>query len=274
MAARIYLIMGSPGSGKSTLLKCLANIHNFKNRVLTKIATRRVRKDDGVEMKPVDSESSVRVSKTSDLVRFVQNHLVYYKYDTTNEILTLKGPMPFEEKQEILNCIADNKCDKLAVETLYQDANVIPPIYDFVYEQYTRRYGLSTDDILKSLKENVSPVVIVNDIRTLQDIKGVFGLLTVCIFLYRNIEAREIQELQEKRGAIDASGKVDERQIKRRIEKSRVIFRKYIENIHLFNHVIVNTTTKDDLLKQMKKIVSAYSKSDKVTFVMKEDLDV
>ncbi len=274
MAARIYLIMGATGSGKSTLLKCLTEIHNFKYTLLTKLTTRRRRKDEGVEIKPVDTESSVHISKTSALIKFVQNHSVSYKYDTASEILTLKGPMPFEEKQEILNSIADNENDKLAVETLYQEANVIPAGCDFVYEQFTYRYGLATNDILKGLKENLSPVVIVNDIRTLKDIKGVFGPLAVCIFLYRNIEDREIHNLQEKRGAIDASGKLDERQIRRRIGKICAMFRKYIENIYLFDHVILNTTTEEDMLRQMKKIVSTDSKSNKVTFVMKEDLYV
>jgi guanylate kinase len=265
MSARIYLIMGPPGSGKSTLFKNLDAVPDFPHKVITKITTRRERETEGTEIISVKGINRVQMKKTDALISFVNKNNKYYSFDDIKGELVLNGTMYFSEKKSILETLSkSNEIDKASVEKLYQLANKFPVKYDFVYEQYTLRYGLASSDIQNCLSENKSPIVIVNDIRTLQDLKNYFGDLVVCLFIFRNLEAEDIEAMQKSRGAIDSTGKIDEEQTKKRINKVNVIFRSYIENINLFNYVILNTTNYEDMKTQMSEIVTFYRNLDKM----------
>jgi tRNA splicing endonuclease len=76
--------------------------------------------------------------------------------------------------------------------------------------------------------------------------------------------------MQKSRGAVDSTGKIDEDQTKKRINKVNVIFRSYIENISLFNHVILNTTNYEDMKIQMNEIVTFYRNLDKMKMIKSE----
>jgi len=69
------------------------------------------------------------------------------------------------------------------------------------------------------------------------------------LFIFRHDPSSEEyhQELIESRGE---AGEV-------RFKKARTIYRIYIENIHLFDHVIINSGTFEELERQVEQIVKS-----------------
>ena len=123
----------------------------------------------------------------------------------------------------------------------------IPPQCDLIYEQYGERYGLELRALFELVANGQSPVVILNDVRVVEDVRNAFRELVKSIFIFRQdpLSKEYHQELIESRGR---AGQV-------RFEKAQTLYRIYIENIHLFNHVIINSGTFDELEMQVRQIV-------------------
>lgn len=111
----------------------------------------------------------------------------------------------------------------------------IPESCDLVYQTYGIRYGLATKSLDDLLKKNISPIVVINDIRAVEEIRKVFHGQVLSLFLFRKIP--EIEDFKEE--ARDR-GNVSEQEIRARYEKAVAIYHTYIENICLFDHVILN----------------------------------
>lgn len=105
---------------------------------------------------------------------------------------------------------------------------------DLVYEQYGNRYGIKLEKIYELLKNGYSPVIILNDIRTVEDIKTALGKQSCSLFIFREIPNLEnyIKQGESRKESIEV--------IKTRFEKATAIYRIYIENIHLFDKLILN----------------------------------
>lgn len=126
----------------------------------------------------------------------------------------------------------------------------IPNNCDMLYEQYGDRYGLSSNLLYNSLSCGKSPIIILNDIRIIDDLKSSFGEMTCSLFVFRegpNLE--NFKELSQSRGINDEST------IEKRFRKAQSIIRIYIENIHLFDHVLLNSGSILDLNVQVHALV-------------------
>jgi hypothetical protein len=141
----------------------------------------------------------------------------------------------------------------------------IPDYCDFVYEQYGVRYGFSFDKLFEHLKQGETPIIVVNDIRAVEDLKAAVGSQVQSLFIYRrppqlddfiNEELSRVKDKEEKNKA------EAEKTAKRRSEKAVAIHRIYIENIHLFDNVILNINGAQDKTKeQVQRIVKKLTKS-------------
>lgn len=130
----------------------------------------------------------------------------------------------------------------------------LPGELDLVYQQYDVRYGVSSEAIVEQLKKGFSPILVLNDIRLIIDVKKMFGSLTRSIFLFRKPPRdREFVEDASVRG-----DEISEETVKR-FEKAEAIYRIYIENIHLFDHVILNADTVATLETQIIGIINSLS---------------
>jgi hypothetical protein len=128
---------------------------------------------------------------------------------------------------------------------------VIPRECDLVYEQYGVRYGLDSRALFNCLAGGGTPIVIVNDVRIVADIKAMLGPLTRCLFVFRTFpEIDEFVKLAVERGVPDA-----ESEAKRRLIKADAIYRIYIENIHLFDHALINAGTVDELRREVEVVI-------------------
>jgi guanylate kinase len=125
----------------------------------------------------------------------------------------------------------------------------VPPECDLAYEQYGERYGLESRILVEYIAKGQSPIVILNDVRAVEDVRNSFRERVRSIFIFRHdpLSEKYHQELIESRGE---AGEV-------RFEKARTIHRIYIENIHLFDHVIINSGTCEELKVQMRQIVKS-----------------
>jgi guanylate kinase len=129
--------------------------------------------------------------------------------------------------------------------------DAIPPTCDLVYEQYGERYGLKLETILDHLVQGRSPVVILNDIRAVEDVRNYWGGMVRSLFIFRRSPSREqYHQLAELRQV-----NTEEESPEVRYQKAKALYRIYIENIHLFDHVILNSGTFDELRDQVHQIV-------------------
>jgi guanylate kinase len=124
----------------------------------------------------------------------------------------------------------------------------IPPECDLIYELYGERYGLKSSTLFEHISHGRSPLVILNDVRAVEDVRNAFRELVRSIFIFRHNPSSDIyhQELIDSRGKEAAEP---------RFQKAQTIFRIYIENIHLFDHVIVNSGYESELRTQVAQIV-------------------
>jgi guanylate kinase len=119
----------------------------------------------------------------------------------------------------------------------------IPPNCDILYEQYGNLYGLDSDMFYKMLRQGKTSIVVINDIRAIEDLRSIFGDLIISLFLYRKpadlneFEKEEKERVKETKGEKD---KIIADIAKTRYEKAQAISRIYIENIQMFDHVILN----------------------------------
>lgn len=112
---------------------------------------------------------------------------------------------------------------------------VIPENCDLVYRTYGQEYGLSICELEELLKEDYSPIIVINDVRVVEEIKQSFPGKVLSLFLFR-----KIPELKDFKSSSALRGNVSSSEVKQRYSKAISIYRTYIENITLFDRVILN----------------------------------
>ena len=123
---------------------------------------------------------------------------------------------------------------------------------DIVYEQYGHRYGIKLEDLYEHLKNGRNPVIILNDVRTIEDLKSALGKQCFSIFIFREIpNIGHFYEEGEKRNDSESS-------IRARYEKAASIYRIYIENIHLFDKLILNVQKGEESIRNMLEQLVEY----------------
>ena len=128
----------------------------------------------------------------------------------------------------------------------------LPVECDLVYEHCAERYGIELSRLFDLVTKGKSPIIILNDIRAVEDVRDALGKLVRSVFIFREEKSLEqYHELAEERGIID----IDPEEPERRFSKAQSLYRSYIENIHLFDHVIINSDSFEKLRLQVEKIV-------------------
>lgn len=133
--------------------------------------------------------------------------------------------------------IATNNEDKIDVKSVDQ----IPEADDLVYRTYGDEYALSTSDLTEALMQNQSPIVVINDIRVVEELKKLYPGKVLSLFIFRHI----IPDLEQHKKAGVSRGGVSEHKIFSRYEKAVALYRVFIENIHIFDRVILNVREND-----------------------------
>ena len=118
----------------------------------------------------------------------------------------------------------------------------IPCECDLVYQTYGLRYALNVNEIRELLKLGRTPYAVINDIRAVEELKEEFPGQVLSIFLFR-----KIPDLEDYLKEAAIRGNVSEHEASARYEKAVAIYRMYIENIALFDKVILNAIEYDEI---------------------------
>lgn len=133
----------------------------------------------------------------------------------------------------------------------------IPPECDLVYEQYGVRYGFHFDDLYDAMEKGQSPIIVLNDIRAVEDVRTALSPQVISIFMYRRPPDFEYFLNEEKRRAKeDISEEAIRLSAQLRFDKAKSIFRIYTENISLFDFVVLNTSELQYTEQQIDHIVA------------------
>lgn len=134
----------------------------------------------------------------------------------------------------------------------------VPDYCDLVYEQNNQRYGIKFDDLFDFLAQGKSPVLVLNDIRAVEEVRNVLSPQVLSIFIYRRQPKIEeyIQIERERYNGKSVSEDVILNSANLRFQKASEIYRIYIENISLFDNVVLNTGS----LEQTKIQIDAITK--------------
>jgi guanylate kinase len=117
----------------------------------------------------------------------------------------------------------------------------IPNDCDLVYGTYGKEYGLRTKDLAERLKNGEWPMVVINDVRAVEELKKVFEGRALSLFLFRHVpNFEEFKEETIKRG------NVSDKELLERYIKATALYRIYIENITIFDRVILNVKDEKD----------------------------
>lgn len=112
----------------------------------------------------------------------------------------------------------------------------IPEECDVVYQTYGVRYGIQTRILSEKLEQGYSPVIILNDIRVVEEIRKFFSGKVLSLFLFR-----KVPQLEDFKKEAQNRGNISETEVVARYEKAVAIYRTYIENIILFDNVVLNS---------------------------------
>lgn len=130
----------------------------------------------------------------------------------------------------------------------------IPDDCELIYQTYGKKYGLSIKKVKDFLQNGQSPIIIINDVRVVEEIKKAFPQKVLALFLFR-----EIPKLSSFEKIANERGNSSENETMDRYNKATTIYHTYIENIALFDRVILNpsrTNNSEDYAKiQIENVI-------------------
>jgi len=117
----------------------------------------------------------------------------------------------------------------------------IPNTCDLIYRIYGKEYGLKTKELEDKLNANECPIVVINDVRAVEELKRAFIGRVLSLFLFRHVS--NIDELKKES---DSRGNVSENELFERYIKATALYRIYIENIAIFDRIILNVKNEEN----------------------------
>ena len=171
---------------------------------------------------------------------YVADTIVNVADDFLNEGIPFK-PTPFQKyttREYRANELSRRQRGKF-VDVISVDD--IPSKCDLIYRTYGKNYGLETKQLQLEMDNGQSPIVVINDVRAVEELKKVFNGRILSLFLFRHVpNFEEIKIETEKRGNIS------ERELMDRYIKATSLYRIYIENITVFDRVILNVKNEQE----------------------------
>lgn len=171
-----------------------------------------------------------------------QEGLAFYPYAFPKYVTR---PM---RREEIKNVLEHKPIDIISVD-------YIPDDCELKYQTYGKQYALRLKDIKELLDKGKSPIVVINDVRVVEELKREFPNQVLALFLFREIPKKESFEKEAKKRGGGATNESEDR-----FNKATSIYRTYIENIGIFNRVILNVgnrNTEDYAKIQVENLIKS-----------------
>lgn len=126
----------------------------------------------------------------------------------------------------------------------------IPNDCELVYRTYGDEYGLRIKELKTFLDKNISPIIVINDVRVVEELKREFVGQVLSLFIFREI----IPDIETHKNANSLRGSSTEKKSIIRFEKAVALYRIFIENIFIFDRVILNVEYTDSKYKNIVHI--------------------
>lgn len=117
---------------------------------------------------------------------------------------------------------------------------------DLAYQTYGKRTGVEISTLINIANQGNVPVVVINDIMAMAKLKKECyhrdkEVCVLSIFLFRRIPVKDEYFAESRR-----RGNVDDKETEQRFDKAKTVYRIFIENMHMFDYVMLNTVSYDD----------------------------
>lgn len=182
-------------------------------------------------------------------------------YNSTARILIIAGGS-FAGKDELVRALIQIEPSKVIA---YQKGTTRPKTsidnnelchlkklndnYDITYLKNGYKYGLSSNKIWSVLSEKKIVLIVLSELEAIKKVKAEFDNICSVIYLHSNIDFDELEHAKK------TLNKVEFKNREKSIDELR---RSYIENINLFDHVLLNTSESEDLYDQAFNILDYY----------------
>ncbi|MCP3957993.1 MAG: hypothetical protein GY719_09085 [bacterium] len=133
--------------------------------------------------------------------------------------------------------------------------------FEFTYPYNENRYGLQAGDIRDILSQGFNAFVAVSPPRIVRSIKKLLGPLAVSLYLHSDRAERNLEETVRERRPHESADEL-ERKVRAKTINLRLRHRQYVDNIALYDHVLLNTSSRRVLLKQAKSVIRLYDRMD------------
>jgi len=196
-------------------------------------------------------------------------------------------------------------------DDIIQDKNIIIGEYDIAYFMNNNKYGIKINEITKLLNKGLNPLIILSDLRVVRHIKSILGDRVKSLYIASSIDTKRLKTIQEKRHhfspTVDQKKKLahqfnrlnsaarlslwrrvfeciselnndwnqfipEAQSTEIRVQRIRSFHTRYIDNLELFDHVILNYTEKkpiemnDQVLNILKNCNRTFSSRKEISY--------
>lgn len=261
----LYILMGASGSGKTTLLQHIVYEERLCHAA-KKYSNRRVRPSeeaDGAIIKDdVRHLSLSALERKCDILYEINN----YKYGVNSaEIIKCLDDLDSDSSKSkfgLFLILSDVRAIKLLKQKVEAGGHLVKVMYllsrmdssaDFI-----RTWQKRVEEEMGALKSTSLAYRRLE--KSNQTVAGILSEFSSKSYGGQpNVNIVKISDLCNRLTSALPQSETN----KKRSEKIRLMFTQYVHNIGLFDHVILNTTTKDDMFKQAKNIIEFYNDTNK-----------
>lgn len=124
---------------------------------------------------------------------------------------------------------------------------------DITYGNYKAQYGIKSDIIWDGIRAQIAQVLVISNINAINKIKRIIGPLVKVIFISSEL-SKDAYEKQQK-----ALGN-DDNYVKERVNGYEKAVNVYYDNFQLFDHVLINAESEEDLFDQIFRLFDHYER--------------
>lgn len=127
--------------------------------------------------------------------------------------------------------------------------NALSDVYDIQYQKNDHDYGISVKEIWEKLSEEKIVIIVLSDLSSIMRLKQEFFGICTAIYLHANLDKDEIKIEKSRLSASEFN---------KRKRSASDLRSAYINNMNLFDHVLLNTSEPEDLYDQAFNILDFY----------------
>lgn len=182
-------------------------------------------------------------------------------FNSTARILIIAGAS-FSGKDELVNALIQIEPSKVSAyrkgtsrKKKSTDNNELLHLkklsnrYDIQYEKNGHSYGIDTDEVWKILAKEKIVILVLSDLKSIVKLKEKFKNIVSSIYLHSNIDQDQLNEAKKT---------LPKDEFSKRSESSSSLKKTYINNLSVFDHVLLNTSEPEDLYDQAFNILDNY----------------